>query len=164
MNDEVTLGPLKREEVERAVDLCRDSILEGPNSQYTPTQRAKWADIDRADWTRRLVDQHTVAARDAQGTLVGVASWVAQAGSTAWLDHLYVAPTCQRQGVGLRLLQAVERDAREQGMVRLQTQASLHLLPLLQRHGHHVLEHRLAGPDKDLPCAWMEKVLEGVQG
>ena len=49
-------------------------------------------------------------------------------------------------------------------MVRLQTYASLHLLPLLQRQGYHVLEHRLAGPDKDLPCAWMEKVLEGVQG
>ena len=158
------LGALKREEVERAVDLCRDSILEGPNSQYTPTQRAKWADIDRADWTRRLVDQHTVAARDVRGTWVGVASWVAQTGATAWLDHLYVAPTCQRQGVGLSLLQVVEREARNQGMVRLQTQASLHLLPLLLRHGHHVLEHRLAGRDKDLPCAWMEKVLEGVQG
>ena len=162
--NEVTLGPLKREEVGRAVDLCRDSILESPNSQYTSLQRAKWADIDRADWTKRLADQHTVAARAARGTLVGVASWVAQAGSTAWLDHLYVAPTCQRQGVGLMLLEAAECEAREQGMTRLQTQASLHLLPLLQRHGHHVLEHRLAGPDNDLPCAWMEKVLEGVQG
>ena len=126
---ELPLGPLKREEVERAVDLCRDSILEGPHSQYTSLQRAKWADIDRADWRRRLVGQHTLAARDAQGTLVGVASWVAQTGSTAWLDHLYVAPAYQRQGVGLRLLQAVERDARKQSMVRLQTQASLHLLP-----------------------------------
>jgi len=162
--NEVTLGPLKREEVGRAIDLCLDSILKGPNSKYSSPQRAKWADIDRADWTRRLADQHTVTARDAQGTLVGVASWVAQTGSTAWLDHLYVSPTCQRQGVGLRLLQAVERDAVEQGLARLQSQASLHLLPLLQRHGHHVLEHRLAGPDNDLPCAWMEKVLEGVQG
>ena len=161
---EVTLGPLNRDEVERAVDLCLDSILKGPHSQYTPAQRTKWADIDRADWTRRLVGQHTLAARDAQGTLVGVASWVARAGSTAWLDHLYVAPTCQRQGVGLMLLQIVESGAREQGLIRLQTQASLHLLPLLQRHGHHVLEHRLAGLDKDLPCAWMEKVLDGVQG
>ncbi|MGB1056167.1 MAG: GNAT family N-acetyltransferase [Flavobacteriales bacterium] len=155
---------MNRHEADRAVDLCLQSILEGPDSQYTPTQRAKWADIDRADWTRRLVDQHTVAARDVRGTLVGVASWVAQTGATAWLDHLYVAPTCQRQGVGLSLLQVVEREARNQGMVRLQTQASLHLLPLLLRHGHHVLEHRLAGRDKDLPCAWMEKVLEGVQG
>ena len=47
--NEVTLGPLKREEVGRAVDLYRDSILESPNSQYTSLQRAKWADIDRAD-------------------------------------------------------------------------------------------------------------------
>ena len=146
----------------RAVDLCLDSILKGPHSQYTSSHRAKWAAIDRADWTRRLEGQHTVAARDAHGTLVGVASWVARAGSTAWLDHLYVAPTSQRQGVGLRLLQVVEREARKQGMARLQTQASLHLLPLLLRHGHHVLEHRLAGRDKDLPCAWMEKLLEGV--
>ena len=160
--NEVTLGPLKRNEVERAVDLCRDSILKGPDSKYPSFQRAKWAQIDRADWMRRMTDQHTLAARDAQGTLVGVASWVMQAGSTAWLDHLYVAPTCQRQGVGLRLLQVVERDVRKEGLGRLQTQASLHLLPLLLRHGHHVLEHRLAGPDKDLPCAWMEKVLEGV--
>ena len=159
---ELTLGPLKREEVERAVDLCRHSILQGPDSQYTSLQRAKWADIDRADWTRRLVGQHTLAARDAQGSLVGVASWVVQGDSTAWIDHLYVAPTSQRQGVGLRLLQVVEREACKQGVARLQTQASLHLLPLLLRHGHHVLEHRLAGRDKDLPCAWMEKLLEGV--
>ena len=159
---ELTLGPLKREEVERAVDLCRHSILQGPDSQYTSLQRAKWADIDRADWMRRLVGQHTLAARDAQGSLVGVASWVVQGDSTAWIDHLYVAPTSQRQGVGLRLLQVVEREACKQGVARLQTQASLHLLPLLLRHGHHVLEHRLAGRDKDLPCAWMEKLLEGV--
>ena len=161
--NEVNLGPLNRNEVERAVDLCLDSILEGPKSQYTSSQRAKWANIDRADWTRRLVDQHTLAARDAQGTLVGVASWDARAGSTAWLDLLFVAPNCQRQGVGLKLLQAVECDARKREMVRLQTYASLHLLPLLQRQGYCVLKHRLAGPDKDLPCAWMEKVLKGVQ-
>ena len=162
--NEVTLGPLNREEVERAVDLCRHSILEGPNSQYTSLQRAKWADIDRADWTRRLVDQHTLAARDAQGTLVGVASWVAQAGldgvARPPLRGAHVPtsrggpqapPSCGARGAQAR-------------HGRLQTQASLHLLPLLQRHGHHVLEHRLAGRDKDLPCAWMEKVLEGVQG
>ena len=29
---ELTLGPLKREEVERAVDLCRHSILQGPET------------------------------------------------------------------------------------------------------------------------------------
>ena len=65
--------------------------------------------------------------------------------------------------MGLKLLQAVECDARKQGVVRLQTYASLHLLPLLQRQGYCVLKHHLAGPDKDLPCAWMEKVLKGVQ-
>ena len=56
----------------------------------------------------------------------------------------------------------VERDVRQQGMAQLQTQASLHLLPLLLRHGHYVLEHRLTGPDKVLPCAWTEQLLEGV--
>ena len=61
------------------------------------------------------------------------------------------------------LLQALERDARQKGMVRPQSQASLHLLSLLKRQGHHVLKHRLAEQNKDLPCALMEKVLEGVQ-
>lgn len=56
------------------------------------------------------------------------------------------------------------RDARQKGMIGLHTKASSHLIPLLQRNGHHVLEQRLAGLDKDLPCAWMEKVLEGVHG
>ena len=161
--NEVNLGPLNRHEADRAVDLCLQSILEGPDSKYPSPQRGTWARIDRTDWKKRMVDQDTLAARDAQGTLVGVASWDARAGSTAWLDLLYVAPNCQRQGVGLKLLQAVECDACKRGTVRLQTYASLHLLPLLLRHGHHVLEHRLAGRDKDLPCAWMEKVLKGVQ-
>lgn len=163
MND-VLLGELNRHEADLAVDLCLDSILNGPDSKYPAIQRTKWANVDRADWVRRLASQHTHAARDTQGTLVGVGSWCEKARSTAWLDLLYVAPTCQRQGTGLMLLQAVERDARQRGMVRLQTQASLHLLPLLQRQGFCVLEHRFAGPDNDLPCAWMEKVLQGVPG
>ena len=118
MND-VLLGELNRHEADLAVDLCLDSILNGPDSKYPAIQRTKWANVDRADWVRRLASQHTHAARDTQGTLVGVGSWCEKARSTAWLDLLYVAPTCQRQGTGLMLLQAVERDARQRGMVRL---------------------------------------------
>ena len=94
----MALGPLKRDEADLSVDLCRHSILEGPDSKYLPTQRASvkgWASCSFKPWNA----------------------------------------------------------TRAKGMVVLQTQASLHLLPLLQRQGYCVLKHRLAEPDKDLQCA-----------
>ena len=161
---DVTLGPLNREEVERAVDLCLDSILKGPHSQYTPVQRKAWADIDRVDWTRgwwTITPSCDETPKEPWWVWrAGLRELGRRRGSTCFTWH--PMPTSSR--VGPHAPSSGGADARARRMVRLLTQASLHLLSLAQRHGHHVLEHRLAGQDKDLPCAWMEKVLDGVQG
>ena len=51
------------------------------------------------------------------------------------LALLYCRPDCQRQGHGRILIEAIEQQARDQGVDQLRTEASLVSRPLLERLG-----------------------------
>jgi putative acetyltransferase len=57
----------------------------------------------------------------------------------AEIKRLYVDPACQRQGTGRRLLAALEDEARQRGLPRLELQASLPSLAFYLAHGFQAL-------------------------
>jgi len=127
---------------------------------YSREQRQAWAAFDDKDWGVRLTRQHSWGAFGAGNALLGVASWRVGDSSEAWLDLLYVKPGHQQQGVGGAILDRIEEDVLKLGYHRIETQASLHLQPLLRNRGYITLETRLpVVRGQALPCAWMQKVL-----
>ena len=157
MND-LALRPIKGQEVESCLILCRESMMHA--SHYSLAERQAWAAFDDRDWGARLTQQHSWGAFTSDQTLRGVASWRAGDSDEGWLDLLYVSPTCQRLGVGNALLGRVEAEALQLGFENIQTQASLHLQPLLRQRGYITLEvRRPVVRGQALPCAWMQKVL-----
>ena len=144
--------------MEASLVLCRESIMHA--THYSREQRQAWAAFDDNEWGARLIQQCSWGAFGAGDALLGVASWRAGDSDWAWLDLLYVSPTCQRLGVGGALLGCVEDEALQLGFKHIATQASLHLQPLLRNRGYIALETRLpVVRGQALPCAWMQKVL-----
>ena len=157
MSDTV-LRPLRNEDIEACLVLCRESMMHA--SHYSREQRQAWAAFDDGDWDARLTRQHSWGAFGDRDTLLGVASWRHGNSSEAWLDLLYVKPGHQQQGVAGTILDRIEQNVLTMGFHRLETQASLHLQPLLRNRGYITLETRLSVVrGQALPCAWMQKVL-----
>jgi len=155
---DLEIRSLREEDLEASLVLCRESIMHA--THYRLEQRQAWAAFDDGNWGARLTQQHSWGALGAGDALLGVASWRAGEAGEAWLDLLYVSPTCQRLGVGGALLGWVEDEALQLGFKTIATQASLHLQPLLRSRGYITLETRLpVVRGQALPCAWMQKVL-----
>lgn len=149
---------LRDENMEASLVLCRESIMHA--THYSREQRQAWAAFDDDDWGARLTQQRSWGAFGAGDVLLGVTSWRAGDSNEAWLDLLYVSPTCQSLGVGGVLLGWIEDEALQLGFKTIATQASLHLQPLLRARGYISLEMRLpVVRGQALPCAWMQKVL-----
>lgn len=155
---DLELRPLRNEDMEASLVLCRESIMHA--THYSREQQQAWAAFDDNEWGARLIQQHSWGAFGAGDVLLGVASWRAGDSDEAWLDLLYVSPACQRLGVGGALLGCVEDEALQLGFKNIATQASLHLQPLLRTMRYIALETRFpVVRGQALPCAWMQKVL-----
>ncbi len=86
------------------------AIWEIEDSFYNQAQKLAWENAVQADsWTTRMIELAFIVAVK-QDEVVGFASW-----SDTKLEHLYVAPSYGRQGIGSALLNEVlshfsERD------------------------------------------------------
>ncbi len=103
---------------------------------YSEAQVRAWAPdkIDQTAWAAARAKARTfVAARD--GTPVGFIDLE----SDGHIDMLFVHPAEQRRGTAAALLARLETVAREAGIARLRTEASITARPFFERHGFRVV-------------------------
>lgn len=106
---------------------------------YTPDQLDAWApaDPDAARWDSSLRQHTALVAEDEAGCLLGFADMDVAAG---YLDRLYVAAGCQRQGVGTALCDALE------GLLAPGTQVTVHASltarPFFEARGYRVVRQQ----------------------
>jgi putative acetyltransferase len=104
-------------------------------ADYTPEQVAAWApSVWSADeWRKRLAGQVVFVAVE-QELLVGFISIE----RTGHIDFLFVHKDRQRQGIASALLGRALDLARQWGLARVFTEASLTARPFFERHGFAV--------------------------
>ncbi len=113
-----------------------ESIRELCSPSYEASQIDAWVTGKRAEIYLQAIAEHSFFVAVLDESIVGFSQLNPK---TAEVRAIYVRPEVVRQGVGRRLLQAVEASARAHALLRLTVQASINAVPFYQAQGY-VLE------------------------
>ncbi len=158
----VTVRRLELNDIPATSHVFQDAVRRGASAHYTLAERIAWAPTikDASAWKTRRLAQPTWVAEIA-GEVIGFSDLTAD----DEIAMLFVDPDFTRRGVGLALLEEVERHARDQGRGRLHAHASLVGEPVFARRGFAVINREWVEKNGErLARAVMEKVLEPEPG
>jgi putative acetyltransferase len=139
------------------------AITHSAAGHYTPAQLQAWA-------ARRTLQQHETIIESTATFVAEVGSAIAGFANVALdatqtlnvgeVDQLFVDPDHGGHGVAAKLLDAVERAARDHGVSRLLTHASWRAAPVFERSGYMRLEtESVTLGEQELTRTLMAKVL-----
>lgn len=135
--DGVSLRRYVREDLDGVIEVFQRAIREVASRDYDAAQVAAWSAVDRAEWDDwRLTRPTWVAVRD--GQIAGFSDLEAY----GHLDMMFVHPKAQGMGVASLLLRQVEAAAREQGLDRIFTEASLTAHPFFSARGFETIQRQ----------------------
>jgi putative acetyltransferase len=134
------------------------AIREVCSAVYDATQIEAWTSRKRPEGYLEAIARNHFIVAVVDGRVVGFSELDGEKGV---LSALYVHPDQVRQGVGSKLLEAVEAAARERAIARLRVQATLNAVVFYQAQGY-VVEGEGAcalGDGTRIPSANMHKEL-----
>jgi len=127
-------------------------------NDYTPEQIEAWVGRSEPENFRKaLVERgETVFVAEIEGVIAGFSSLFKDE-----IYAVYIHPEYTRQGVGTRLLNAVEKEAIFQQIKKLKLVSSITAKPFYQANGYQVVEHSFHTLPSgiQIPCVYMEKSL-----
>ncbi len=83
-------------------------------------------------------DLFLIAEERGQIIAVVIGAWDGRYG---WIYHLAVSPLVQRQGIGMRLMEEVEKRLRQRGALEIKLLVegrNVQVIPFYQRHGYQI--------------------------
>ena len=131
----VSIRPYTAADLDLLIVLFNGAVRGVASRDYTPAQIAAWAPDtpDRAAWAARLGGRPTLVAE-----MDGVIAGFSDLEPDGHIDMLFVDADQQGRGVAGALLDRIEAMAREQGLHRLFSEASITARPVFEHRGFHV--------------------------
>ena len=122
------------------VRLFFETVHSVNRADYSNEQLEAWAAgvPDPEEWHARMAGRRTLVAEEG-GEVVGFA----ELEYDGRLDMLYVRKDTVGRGVGRRLYEAVEREARGQGLGWIFTEASITARPFFEQQGFRVVREQM---------------------
>ena len=122
------------------VRLFFETVRSVNRADYSDEQLEAWAAgvPDPEEWHARMAGRWTLVAEEG-GEVVGFA----ELEYDGRLDMLYVRKDAVGRGVGRRLYEAVEREARGQGLGWIFTEASITARPFFEQQGFRVVREQM---------------------
>lgn len=114
------------------------------------------------EYSDRILASHTFGAWVGD-QLVGTASWdLAEQGAAARLFFIFVHPLFMGAGVGRRLIETVEEDARKAGLAICMVRAPLNTIPFFEQQAYVQTARGACAfvPGRTTPFALMVKPIE----
>ena len=143
-------------------EIFRDSIEALTADDYPPAQQDAWASVvaDAAEFGKKLAGQLTLIAT-LEGSPVGFASLEGK----EKIDMLYVHPAAVGQGVGVMLVDALEKLAGGRGATRLSVDASDSARSFFEKRGYVAQQRNtVSAGDEWLANTTMQKQLSSKRG
>ena len=141
----------------RIVRLFFETVRSVNRADYSEEQVEAWAPSvpDPDEWHSRMIVRQTLVAEEGDEV-----AGFAELEDDGHLDMLYVRGDAVGRGVGQRLYEAVEREARCQGLGRIFAEASITARPFFERRGFRVVrEQRVSRRGVSMTNFVMEKDL-----
>lgn len=134
-HEEFSIKAYEPGDAQATIDIFLRAIREVASRDYGPAQIAAWAKVEDSQvWAQYRASRPTWLAMDG-ATPIGFTDLKAD----GCLDMMFVDPNYQGRGVASLLLATVEQAAREQGLSRIFTEASLTARPFFERKGFWVV-------------------------
>lgn len=123
--------------------LFYETVRSVNRTDYSEEQAEAWAPSvpDVEEWHVRMSGRLTLVAEE-DGEVVGFAELEGE----GHLDMLYLRGDAVGQGIGRRLYEAVEREARGRGLGRIFTEASTTARPFFERRGFRLVREQTVSP------------------
>jgi putative acetyltransferase len=149
-------------DVFQIVRLFYETVRSVNRADYSEEQVRTWAPgiPDPETWHARMADRRTLVA-EGHGGVIGFA----ELEEDGHLDMFYLRKDAVGRGVGSLLYQAIEREAREQGIGLIFTEASVTARPFFEQRGFRVVrEQTVERRGVNLTNFAMEKTLRPTSG
>lgn len=127
------------EDAAAVASLFHDTVRRINCRDYTDIQVRAWAPdaADPAVWIGKLAGRFSIVAEQ-DGVITGFGDIEAD----GHLDHLFVHADHQGEGIGRRLAETMEAEARRLGLGRIFTEASITARPFFERLGYRVIQEQ----------------------
>lgn len=118
-------------DTEQIVQLFYDTVHQINIRDYTKAQVDAWApkDIDIENWTKSLSNKFTFVAEDGE-----IIAGFGELETNGHIDCFYCHKDFQRKGVGTQILEHIESKAKDLGINKIFTEASITAKPFFERH------------------------------
>lgn len=135
----VNIRPYKAEDAPSIVRLFYETVRSVNRAHYSYEQVAAWAPEipDAREWHSRMAGRRTLVA-EKTGEVVGFA----ELEENGHLDMLYVSKHSVGTGIGRKLCEASEKEARALGLERVFTEASITARPFFGRQDFRVVREQ----------------------
>jgi len=157
------LRPLSEGDLDAVQDLHVRAFSDLAREWHTAEQiRAHVRAIQHPAYRNELLVKKILCAMGPRDRILGTAGWQPQPrrDDTARIRKVFVDPALARQGLGKRLVRAVEERARAAGFPHFYVRANMNAVVLYKRLGYREIEPgtMAVGNGVTLPVMFMEKM------
>lgn len=111
------------------------------SSHYPKTEIEKWCASRTSETYHTAIEKDAVLVEERSGRVVAFGEVNLECG---FIEAIYVCPLHSRQGIGLRVLRALETIAAERGIKALALEASLNAVEFYRQAGYVAVTDRAA--------------------
>lgn len=118
--NEIIIRRYHARDLTATINLFKEAVASINIRHYTPEQIAVWTDINENKWQEELEKNISFIA-ELDSIIIGFADMTHK----GYLDRLYVHKNYQLRGIALRLIKAIEKEARTLGLTSIYTYCSI---------------------------------------
>lgn len=135
MEQKISLSGYEEKDCQEIANLFYDTVHTATTKEYNEEQRNAWATgkVDLDQWNQSFLKHDTLVA-NVGDMIVGFADM----DESGYLDRLYVHKDYQRSGIATLLCDALEANAKKQGITKVTTHASMTAKPFFMKRGYVV--------------------------
>lgn len=133
MEQEISLREYEEKDCHELANLFYETVHTVTMKDYNEEQRNAWGTgkVNLTQWNESFLEHYTLVAIE-EDKIVGFADM----DESGYLDRLYVHKDNQRRGIATMLCDALEKYAKQRGIAKVITHASITAKPFFTKRGY----------------------------